>query len=115
MIDQSQPTNRPTDQPTNRPTTMATYISLIRFTEKGASHIKNSTKRAKSFDETAEKHGITIVGQYWTVGRYDGVLILEADTEQQVLRCLVDLAAAGNVKAESLQAFDAAEFEQLAG
>ena len=92
---------------------MATYVSLIEFTEQGASHVKDSTKRAQAFDEAALAHGITIVGQYWTIGRYDGVLILQADTEQQVLRCLVDLAAAGNVKAESLQAFSAAEFEKL--
>ena len=30
---------------------MAKYISLIRFTEKGASAIKDSAKRAKAFDE----------------------------------------------------------------
>ena len=94
---------------------MATYISLITFTEKGVTHIKDSTKRAAAFDEAAATHGIKIVGQYWTLGRYDGVLIIEADTEQQALHCLVDLAATGNVKTESMQAFDAAAFEQIVG
>jgi uncharacterized protein with GYD domain len=102
-------------QSTKPSVTMATYVSLIKFTEKGASHIKSSTKRAQAFDEAAEAHGIAIVGQYWTVGAYDGILILEADTKEKILRCLVDLAAAGKVKTESLQAFSAAEFDQLVG
>lgn len=94
---------------------MAKYISLLRFTEKGAEHIKDSTKRARAFDEAAEKAGIRIVGQYWTIGRYDGVLIVEAETERNALHWLTELAADGNVKPETLQAFGAEEFKQIVG
>lgn len=47
---------------------MATYISLIRFTEQGARNIKKSVERAHKFDEAEEKAGVTIEGQYWTLG-----------------------------------------------
>jgi hypothetical protein len=47
---------------------MATYISLLRFTEQGAKNIKKSTHRAHDFDKTAENSGVKIVGQYWTLG-----------------------------------------------
>lgn len=94
---------------------MATYISLITFTEKGVTHVKDSTKRAEAFDSAAEANGVKIVGQYWTFGSYDGVLIVEAESEQKALGCLVDLAAAGNVKTESMRAFDASAFDEIVG
>lgn len=94
---------------------MAKYISLIRFTDKGAIAIKESTKRAKAFDEAAEKAGIKILGQYWTIGHYDGVLVIDADTEYNALHWLTELVSRGNVRAETLQAFDVREFEKIVG
>jgi len=92
---------------------MAKYITLIRFTEQGARDLKKSTNRAQAFDRMAEKTGIKIVGQYWTIGQYDGVLILDADTEQHALHMLSELAAAGNVRTETMQAFVAEEFDAI--
>jgi uncharacterized protein with GYD domain len=94
---------------------MATYISLLRFTEQGAKNIKKSTTRAHDFDKIVAKSGVRIVGQYWTVGSYDGVLIISSDTEEKALRCLTDLAAEGNVRTETMQAFIDTEFEQIVG
>ena len=94
---------------------MATYISLIRFTEKGARAINQSTKRAHAFDKAAEKVGVRIDGQYWTLGSYDGVLILSTDKAEKALRCLTELAAGGYVKTETLPAFTDQEFDALAG
>ena len=94
---------------------MARYISLIRFTEKGSAQIKDSIQRAQAFDEAAEKAGIKIVGQYWTIGSYDGVLIVEAESERNALHWLTELASYGNVKPETMQAFDAEEFKDIVG
>jgi uncharacterized protein with GYD domain len=90
--------------------TMARYITLIRFTDQGARAIQKSAARAAGFRKVAEKAGITVEAQYWTAGAYDGVLILSSDSEQKVLNCLAALRAAGNVRPESMQAFDAREF-----
>lgn len=94
---------------------MATYISLLRFTEQGAKNIKKSTHRAHDFDKTAESSGVRIVGQYWTLGAYDGVLIISADTEEKALHCLAQLASEGNVRPETMQAFTDKGFEQIVG
>ena len=48
-------------------------------------------------------------------GAYDGVLILNADSEIKVLHCLAELAATGNVRPETLQAFDAGQFNAIVG
>jgi uncharacterized protein with GYD domain len=89
---------------------MTRYITLLNFTEKGATHLKDSTKRAHHFDEVAEKAGVKIDGQYWTIGAYDGVLIIHSESEQKALHLLAELAAAGNVRTETMRAFTEQEF-----
>ena len=92
---------------------MACYITLLKFTAEGARNIKASTTRAHDFDALAEKSGVRVEGQYWTLGRFDGVLILTADSEHQILHLLAQLAARGNVRTETLQAFVDTEFEAI--
>ena len=94
---------------------MARYISLLRFTEQGAKNVKKSTNRAHEFDAVAAKSGVKIEGQYWTLGAYDGVLIISADSEEKALHCLAELASQGNVRTETMQAFLDKGFEEIIG
>jgi uncharacterized protein with GYD domain len=93
---------------------MTRYLTLLRFTEQGAKNIKDSPSRAHAFKDEAAKAGVKIEGQYWTVGAYDGAVILSADDENKVLRVLAALAGKGFVHTETLRAFDEAEFAKLA-
>jgi uncharacterized protein with GYD domain len=92
---------------------MARYIALLTFTEQGAKALKKSTNRARQFDKLAAKSGVKVEAQFWTVGRYDGVLLLSADESQKILHLLAALAALGNVRTESLQAFTDSEFDGI--
>lgn len=92
---------------------MCRYITLLHFTDKGSSHIKESTARAHAFDEIAAKSGVQVEGQYWTIGNYDGVLVLTADNEHKILHLLAELAARGNVRTTTMQAFTDKEFETI--
>ena len=93
---------------------MARYVTLIRFTDQGARNIKKSPDRALTFEKLAVKSGVAVETQLWTAGAFDGVLILSGD-EKKVLRCLTQLAALGNVRTETLQAFDGREFKAITG
>ena len=93
---------------------MARYVSLLRFTDQGARVLKKSVNRALAFRKAAAKAGITVEAQLWTMGSRDGLLILSGD-EKEILRCLAGLAALGNVRTETLQAFDAKEFKTTVG
>ncbi len=93
---------------------MARYVSLIRFTDQGVRALKKSAARALGFRKAAERAGITVEAQLWTAGSCDGVLILSGD-ERKILRCLAQLAAPGNVRTETLRAFDAGEFKAIVG
>jgi uncharacterized protein with GYD domain len=93
---------------------MARYVSLIRFTDQGARALKKSAARASGFRKAAEKAGISVEAQLWTAGSCDGVLILNGD-EAKILRCLAQLGVLGNIRTETLRAFDAREFKAIVG
>jgi uncharacterized protein with GYD domain len=92
---------------------MPTFIALLNFTDQGIREIKDSPQRADAFNDFAERAGATVVGQYWTLGNHDGVLILEAPTEEIAASVLMHLAAGGNVRTTTLRAFDWAQAQEL--
>ena len=63
---------------------MITYIGLLNFTEKGVQSIKETTKRAAAAKEAGKKFGVNMREIYWTMGEYDLVCVLEADSEQSL-------------------------------
>ena len=93
---------------------MARYLTLLRFTDQGVKQLKKSPDRAAGFARKAAKAGVIVESQYWTSGGCDGVLILRG-AEPAIMRALTDLAALGNVRTETLRAYDAAEFDAIVG
>jgi len=92
---------------------MATFIALIDYTEQGVRSIQESPQRATAFAEQAKKVGATVKDLYWTYGGHDGVLILEAPDERAASALLLSLVRAGNVKTQTLRAYDRAEMEEI--
>jgi len=92
---------------------MATFIVLLDYTDQGIRDLKDSPQRADAFNAFAERAGVKIAGQYWTTGSHDGVLIMEAPTEEIAASVLLHLGAVGNVRTTTLRAFDWAEAQEL--
>jgi uncharacterized protein with GYD domain len=92
---------------------MARYITLLKFTAEGARNLKDSTNRAHEFNALAAKAGVSVDGQYWTLGHVDAVLTLSADDGQKILHLLAQLAARGFVRTETMQAFSDTEFAAI--
>jgi uncharacterized protein with GYD domain len=97
----------------NPKTTMTRYITNLTFTDQGAREIKDSTRRAKEFTASAKEAGVTVEAQYWTTGASDGVLILAAEKEGDIVRLLAELAALGYVRTKSAKAMVADEFDAM--
>jgi uncharacterized protein with GYD domain len=92
---------------------MPTYIGLTKWTEQGIRKVKDTTKRAKEFQDLAAKMNVKVREIYWTMGRYDVVVIVEAPDDETVSRLTLGLGMAGNVKTETLRAFSALEMNQV--
>jgi uncharacterized protein with GYD domain len=92
---------------------MATFVSLVHWTEQGVKAFRESGTRADAFASLVEKRGGTVKGMYWTLGEYDLVVITELPDAETVTATLLELGALGNVRTTTLQAFDRAGFERI--
>ena len=91
---------------------MATYISLLNFTDQGIRNVKDSPDRYEEFRKMAEEKGVRFTSVYWTVGHYDVVAILEGP-EEAVTAALLKLGTLGNVRSETLRGYSVEEMKNL--
>ena len=94
---------------------MPSYIALVDFTEQGMRNIKDSPARAEQFAEKARAFGATVKDAYWTTGAHDGVLIIEAPDDQSASALFLSLSQAGNVRTQTLSAYDRREMQSIIG
>jgi uncharacterized protein with GYD domain len=93
---------------------MATYISLLNFTDQGIRNVKESPDRYGAFRSMAEQLGVTVKSAYYTVGHYDLVVVTEG-TDEAVTTVLLKLGSLGNVRTQTLRAFAVDEMKKLIG
>jgi len=94
---------------------MATYITLISFTDQGIRDVKNTTKRADAAKEVAKKFGANMTHIYWTLGNYDLVAIIDAPDEASATAFGLTVGAAGNIRTQTLRAFNRDEMNAILG
>ena len=92
---------------------MATFISLVNLTEKGVREFHGTADRAAKFKAMAAEAGVKMKDVYWTMGAYDALLILEAPDNQAVAAALLGLASLGNVRTQTLPAFNSTEVKEI--
>jgi uncharacterized protein with GYD domain len=92
---------------------MATFISLVNFTDQGIRTVKDTVQRASSATAELQRRGITVRSMYWTVGQYDLVLIAEAPDTKSITATLLLVGSGGNIRTNTLQAFDAQAMQQI--
>jgi uncharacterized protein with GYD domain len=92
---------------------MARYISLIRFADQGIRNIKDTVKRGDTAMAEAEKLGMKIIEEYWTMGAYDGVVLFDAPDDETMTAFACKVGSLGNVKTETMRAFGRKEMEGI--
>src|ERR1700732_1772913 len=94
---------------------MATFITIMHFTEQGIKAVRDTCDRAAALKATADKMGVKVTGIYWTLGAFDGVVLLEAPDEETATAVLLQLASLGNIRTQTARAFDAAQMQKILG
>ena len=94
---------------------MATFITTLHFTEQGLKAVRDTCNRAAAFKTAAEKLGIKVTGQYWTLGAFDGVIVFEAPDEATATVAMLHLSSRDNLRTQTARAFDAAEMHKILG
>src|SRR5262245_13264153 len=98
---------------TAREVHMATFVVLANFSDQGIRSVKDSPKRADAFKEQAQRLGGTVKDLYWTMGRFDIVAIVEAPDEKAITTLGLTVGKLGNVRTETLRAFNKADMEAI--
>jgi len=57
--------------------------------------------------------GMKIVEEYWTMGTYDAVVIMEAPDNETMSAFILKVGSLGNVKGQTLRAFRRNEMEGI--
>ena len=91
---------------------MAMYVSLIQFTDQGIRNIKKTIKRGDAAMAEAEKMGVKIVEEFWTMGTYDVVVVFDAPNDETMSAFMLKIGSLGNVKSHTMRAF---RREEMAG
>lgn len=92
---------------------MPTYITLVKFTQKGAEQIKGGPQRLAEAKQMARTRGAEIKAFYLVMGQYDGVLISEAPNDDVALQGALAAAQRGFVRTETLRAFTEDEYKKM--
>ena len=93
---------------------MATFISLLNFTDQGIRRIKESPSRAEAFIAEAGKMGLNVKSIYWTAGHYDLVVVTEG-SDEAAMAALLSVGSLGNVRSQTLRAYSAPELMKIIG
>jgi uncharacterized protein with GYD domain len=92
---------------------MATYISLVSYTQKGVESIKQLPARIDAARQAAKAVGAEIKQVYLVMGQYDAVVISEGPDDETAAKLVLATAMQGNVRTETLRAFPEAEFKRI--
>ena len=92
---------------------MAMYVSLIQFTEQGIRNIKDTIKRGDAAMAEAQKLGMEITEEFWTMGAYDVVVVFDAPNDETMSAFMLKIGSLGNVKSQTLRAFRREEMENI--
>ncbi len=92
---------------------MSAYITLFNFTDQGIKSVKDTVNRAKAAKEAATAAGGRIIGIWWTLGQYDGIIISEAPDDEAASRQLLGAGMQGNIRTTTLRAFSEDEMTRI--
>lgn len=94
---------------------MATFISLVTYTDQGIKAIKDAPKRVDGVRLLAKKLGGELGDLYLTMGGYDIVAFSEFPDAEAAAKFTLTLNSLGNVRTTTLRAFPEEQFRGIVG
>ena len=89
---------------------MATYVSLVTWTEQGIKNFPDTIRRADEFSRYVQGHGGKVREVLWTYGEYNLVSISD---DEKAVAAFLRLGSAGNVRTRTLRAFNSKEMDAI--
>ncbi len=91
---------------------MPHYVSLVKWTDKGAQDAKNAPQRLAALFKMAERLGAKLT-VYSTMGEYDFVVIAEGPSDEVAMQIALALEVAGNARTHTMKAWTVDELSKV--
>jgi uncharacterized protein with GYD domain len=92
---------------------MPTYVTLVKFTQKGIEDIKHGPDRLTTAKERARSRGGELKAFYLVLGQYDAVIISEAPSDEAAATGWLYGGSQGYIRTETLRAFTEDEYRKI--
>jgi uncharacterized protein with GYD domain len=92
---------------------MPTYIMLSKLSEQGLQTLRANPERISEVNKDVEELGARVLHQWFMLGPYDFVNIVEAPDSKTVARVSVAISARGSTSLESYEAIEVGELTSL--
>jgi len=92
---------------------MATYITLLRYTQQGIENMKESPGRLEAAKESFRALGAELKAFYLVNGQYDAVIVSEAPDGETATKVSLATSSLGNVRTETLRAYTEEEYRKI--
>ena len=89
---------------------MAIYVMLTTLTDEGRKTVKEKPERIKDVNREVEALGVKILSQYFLLGPYDFVNILEAPDNEVISKVAIELGARGTLQTMTMAAMNLDDF-----
>ena len=83
---------------------MSIYLMLTTLTDKGRSALQENPEMIRGINKEVEYMGVKILDQYAVLGPYDFVNIVEAPSNEAMVKLATRLSAGGNFQTLTLAA-----------
>ena len=92
---------------------MATYITLLKYTDQGIKTIKESPSRLEKARQLLKSLGGELKSFHLVQGRYDAIIISEAPNDEVAAKVALASGSQGNVRTETTRAFTEEEYRRI--
>jgi len=92
---------------------MPTYMTLIKYTQKGVENMKDSPNRLDAAKELFKSMGGELKSFYLTMGRYDAVAISEGPDDETATKLAMTIGATGAIRTETFRVFPEDEYRKI--
>ena len=92
---------------------MATYITLVSYTQQGIENIKESPARLDAAKQAFQSMGAKLKEFYLAMGQYDAVIIAEAPDDETVTKLALSIGSGGAIRTETFRAFTEDEYRKI--
>ncbi len=94
---------------------MPTYIIMSNLNEQGLQTLRANPERLREVNRDVEELGARVLHQWFLLGPYDFVNVVEAPDAKTIARISVAIGARGSANMQSYEALDVNDFLDLVG